>query len=210
MVDWFRVVEGANGNVSLEAPAIAGGYVAEEWRRRADRGVSQYVAILVLQSRLAALESTRPHDDKDEAAFLDLQARATASEAHIAALQMRLDELASVPATIVSLQARVAALEAGRVLQTQPKADRARRTGRRDRLPFGWKLDPRDEKRLVPDEDEQRTLHLAQLFAANGLNLHEICRRLDRLHSPRRGKPWVGAHSVLGAILKREGRVPRD
>jgi hypothetical protein len=84
---------------------------------------------------------------------------------------------------------------------SQPTA--IKRTGRADRLPFGWRLHPQDNKRLLLDREEQATIRRAQFLAAAGVSLREICRRLDQEGRGRRGKKWEGSHSILGAILLR-------
>ena len=75
--------------------------------------------------------------------------------------------------------------------------------GRVDRLPFGWRLHPQDDKKLVPDKEEQKTIHQAQFLRAEGLSYREICRRLDQEGRPRRGKRWENGHSVLMGVLLR-------
>ncbi|MGA7701322.1 MAG: recombinase family protein, partial [Thermoguttaceae bacterium] len=78
-----------------------------------------------------------------------------------------------------------------------------KRRGRVDRLPFGWRLHPHDNKKLLPDREEQETIRRAQFLAAAGVSLREICRRLDQEGRGRRGKKWEGSHSVLRTILLR-------
>lgn len=117
----------------------------------------------------------------------------------------------SVYAGVLVLQERLAALEA-LCFATQAPSAKAngtssrpslRRRTRADRCPFGWRPDPRDDKRLVPDTHEQTTIRRAQFLAAAGLSLREVCRRLDQEGRTRRGKSWANAHSVLGGILHR-------
>ena len=88
----------------------------------------------------------------------------------------------------------------------KPKANPAQRMGRRDRVPFGWKLDRRDDKKLVPDWDEQETIRYAQAAEAKGMGLRAICRYLDAMGRKRRGKRWAGAHGLIRAILERASR----
>jgi hypothetical protein len=75
--------------------------------------------------------------------------------------------------------------------------------GRADRVPFGWRLDPHDNKKLLPDREEQETIRRAQFLAAAGQSLREVCRRLDQEGRGRRGKRWQNAHSVLRVVLLR-------
>ncbi len=127
---------------------------------------------------------------------------------------MRRSDLRGLPlfAAMLVLQDRLAALEAICLTASIPTAklggDRSqptaiKRTGRVDRLPFGWRLDPHDNKKLLPDREEQETIRRAQFLAAAGLSLREVCRRLDQEGRGRRGKKWQGSHSVLRTILLR-------
>jgi hypothetical protein len=109
---------------------------------------------------------------------------------------------------LLILQARLAEVEAICLTASIPtaKANSDRSQGRRrqtrlDRVPFGWRLDPQDNKKLMPDREEQATIRRAQFLAAARLSLREVCRRLDQEGRGRRGKKWEGSHSVLRAIL---------
>jgi hypothetical protein len=115
-------------------------------------------------------------------------------------------------AAILLLQDRVAELEAicltaqvpsAKVNGSRSQPASLKRRTRADRVPFGWRLDPRDGKRLVPDRDEQTTIRRAQFLAAAGHSLRETCRQLDKEGRGRRGKKWEGSHSVLAGILRR-------
>jgi hypothetical protein len=108
--------------------------------------------------------------------------------------------------TFAGLCQRVASLEACLAKRIRPKANPAQRMGRRDRVPFGWKLDRRDDKKLVPDWDEQETIRYAQAAAAKGLGLRAICRYLDAMGRKRRGKRWLGAHGLIRTVLERASR----
>jgi hypothetical protein len=105
--------------------------------------------------------------------------------------------------TLADLCQRVAVLDARLATRSKPKADPAQRRGRRDCVPFGWKVDRRDDKKLVPDWDEQETIRLAKAVAAKGMGLRAICRYLDARCRKRRGKPWLGGQSLVRAILAR-------
>ena len=118
----------------------------------------------------------------------------------------------SVYAGLFILQTRIAALESicltaripsAKVNSTGNQPTTIKRMGRVDRLPFGWRLHPQDDKKLVPDKEEQKTIRQAQFLRAKGLSLREICRRLDQEGRPRRGKRWENGHSVLMGVLLR-------
>ena len=154
---------------------------------------------------------------KDDRGTISLKVPPSA-ESYVAEQMRRIDyQGVTVYTALLVLQARLAALEAICLTASIPtakvKGDRTqpttiRRLGRADRLPFGWRLHPQNNKKLVPDREEQETIRRAQFLRAAGLSLREICRRLDQEGRGRRGKKWEGSHSVLGTILRREGRVP--
>ncbi|MFZ1933944.1 MAG: recombinase family protein [Thermoguttaceae bacterium] len=131
--------------------------MAEEIRRNDTYNLSPYAGLLILEDRLAKVES--------------------------------ICLTASIPTAKVKGD------------RSQPTA--IKRIGRVDRLRFGWRLDPHDDKRLLPDREEQETIRRAQFLAAADLSLREICRRLDQEGRGRRGKKWEGSHSVLRTILLR-------
>ena len=78
-----------------------------------------------------------------------------------------------------------------------------RRMGRRDRVPFGLCVDAKDDSRLVPDYDEERTIAIILELHGQGLGVRAICTRLDRAGVPRRGKTWKTGQSTVVAVLKR-------
>lgn len=165
MNDFFDVAKDQGGNLVLKVPPYQQAALAEEMRegdQRDLRGVSVYAGLLILQTRLAAVEA--------------------------------ICLTASIPSANVK--------------GTRSQPTTIKRMGRVDRCRFGWRLDPHDGKKLLPDREEQATIRRAQFLAAAGESLREVCRRLDQEGRGRRGKPWTGAHSVLGAILDREGRAP--
>jgi hypothetical protein len=161
MPEWFDVTKDDQGTISLKVPPETESYVAEQMRRSDYQGVTVYTGLLILQTRLAALESI-----------------------------LGPSEVGSVAgrATPAKLQAPQTAIK---------------RMGRVDRCRFGWRPDPRNNAKLLPDREEQETIGRARLLAAAGLSLREICRRLDRQGRPRRGKRWENAHGVLRGILRR-------
>jgi len=155
MPDWFDLAKDDQGAISLKVPPNLESYVAEQMRRSDDQGVAVYTGLLILQARLAEVES-------------------------------------------ICLTARI---PSAKVNGTRSQPTSIKRTGRADRLPFGWKLDPRNDKRLLPDREEQKTICRARFLRAAGLSLREICRRLDQEGRPRRGKRWENGHSVLRGVL---------
>jgi hypothetical protein len=157
MLSCLDVLKNDRGGYSLKAPPGRERELAEEIRRSDFYALSPYAGLLILQDRLAALES--------------------------------ICLTASIPTAKVNGTG------------SQPTA--IKRRGRVDRLPFGWRLDPHDNKRLLPDREEQETIRRAQFLAAAGGGLREICRRLDQEGRGRRGKKWEGSHSILGTILLR-------
>jgi hypothetical protein len=164
MPEWFDIAKNDQGTIALKVPPNTESYVAQQMRRSDCEGVTLYTGLLILQTRLAALESI-----------------------------LGPSEVGSVAgrATPAKLQARRTAIK---------------RMGRVDRCRFGWRPDPRDNAKLLPDREEQETIGRARLLAAAGLSLREICRRLDQQGRGRRGKKWSpGGHGVLCSILAREG-----
>ncbi len=157
MLSTLDVSKNDRGSYSLKAPPSREGELAEEIRRNDRFNLSPFAGLLILQDRIAALES--------------------------------ICLTASIPTAKVKGD------------RSQPTA--IKRTGRVDRLPFGWRLDPHDNKRLLPDREEGETVRRAQFLAAAGVSLREVCRRLDQEGRGRRGKKWEGSHSILGTILLR-------
>ncbi len=155
-MQWFDVAKDDRGTI-LKVPPSQEQDLAEVMRRSDLSGLPLFAAILVLQDRLAALES-------------------------------------------ICLTASIPTAKLGGD-RSQPTA--IRRRTRADRVPFGWKLDARDNKKLIPDRQEQETIRRAQFLARAGLSLREVCRRLDQEGRGRRGKKWQGGHSVLTSVLRR-------
>ena len=107
------------------------------------------------------------------------------------------------PETLAGLCQRVAALEA-RVMPRKRPSARDFRLTRPDRTRYGWKVDPRDSARLVPDPAEQEQIvRICGLSLRQGLGPRAICRYLDAHGSKRRGGRWVGHHSTVRSILER-------
>ena len=162
MPEWFDVAKDDQGTISLKVPPSAENYMAEQMRKIDYQGVTVYTALVILQTRLAALKSICGHDEVGNA-------RGNAGQA---------------PRTAI------------------------KRMGRVDRCRFGWRPDPRNNTKLLPDHEEQETIGRARLLAATGLSLREICRRLDQQGRGQRGKKWQNAHSVLREILLRRSPSP--
>ena len=158
--------------------------VDEQIRLGRRKGVLSYAAIIMLQNQIAGLERR----------IVALQGQI---ESHHDVANRAVED------RVAALEVAVAALESSGVPRTKYKVERTRRLTRKDRVRFGSRVSPSDEKRLVIDAEEQRTIRLAKDFAAQGAGLRENCRRLDQLGRGRRGKKWEGGHSVLRDILLR-------
>ena len=63
MPEWFDVAKDDQGTISLKVPPSAEHYVAEQMRRSDCQGVTVYTGLLILQTRLAALESICGHSE---------------------------------------------------------------------------------------------------------------------------------------------------
>jgi hypothetical protein len=121
------------------------------------------------------------------------------TNAGLLVLQKRVAELEAI---CLTLQPPIAKVGSSRSVPTSIK-----RRGRADRIQFGWRLDPRDKTKLVPDYEELKTIARARALAATGNSLREVCRLLDKEGRTRRGKPWKNAHSMLATILRRNTPV---
>ncbi len=82
------------------------------------------------------------------------------------------------------------------------------------RLPFGWRSDPDDPSRMLPDEYELEIIEKIQAFRQEGLSLRKIAKRLTDLeYVPRKvNRPFKGRtvqvkgkwhHGLIRSILKR-------
>ena len=82
------------------------------------------------------------------------------------------------------------------------------------RLPFGWKIDPDDPARMVPDDYELEIIEKIQTFRQEGLSLRKIAKRLTDLeYVPRKvNRLFKGRtvhvkgkwhHGLIRSILKR-------
>ena len=82
------------------------------------------------------------------------------------------------------------------------------------RLPFGWRSDPDDPARIVPDDYELEIIRKIQAFRQEGLSLRKIAKRLTDLeYEPRKvDRMFKGRtvqvkgkwhHGLIRSILKR-------
>ncbi len=121
------------------------------------------------------------------------------------ALQSRLDQLEK---RLISVESIPRVTEIASATDTvngvQPPLSPLKRMGRADLCRFGYRPDPRNNAKLLPDKEEQATIRRAQHLRSFGLSLREVCRTLDQEGRARRGKKWDGSQSVLRAILRRE------
>lgn len=66
-----------------------------------------------------------------------------------------------------------------------------RRMGRTDRLPYGWKIDPADPKRMIEDTQEVAAMAAAKALKATGMSLRQIGIALAISgYPPRTGTRW--------------------
>jgi len=118
------------------------------------------------------------------------------------------DALAGLYQRVAALEAmaeRVAAIER-RLVRKRPGPG-AHRVTRADRCPYGWKPHPRHPGRLAEDPAEQRIIFkLVEMAQDPKATYRELAFRLDQAGCKRRGgKKWVGSHSLVRSILRREG-----
>jgi len=118
------------------------------------------------------------------------------------------------------LENAIATIDKYKAIQTRLDTKRAmlkhqnrdgRRMGRLDRCPWGFKpdLDSENNKRgkpgrLVVDPDEKETSRIILACHARGGGPTSICRYLDKIGRPRRGKTWApGGRGMVQAIIDR-------
>jgi hypothetical protein len=181
MAAWFGVSQDDRLKVQSGYESEVNGQI----RLGRHKGVPSYAAIIMLQNQIAGLEDR----------IVALQGQIESHhDAAISAVEERVATLESIPRVteVGSAGGRVNAGQAPTAIK---------RMGRADRPPFGWRLHPRDDKKLLPDREEQDTIHQARLLRSYGLSLREVCRRLDQQGRGRRGKKWEESHSILRAIL---------
>ncbi len=105
--------------------------------------------------------------------------------------------MANVMATFAQYERRVIAA------RTSAALSELRSQGRvYSRLPFGWQ---RDGDRLIPHEQEQKTIARMRRLRARGNSYEAIARSLNRSGVPaKRGGPWIktSVRSVLATADK--------
>ena len=62
--------------------------------------------------------------------------------------------------------------------------------GRRDRLPYGWKVDPNDPDRMVESTTEQATATYIKKLRGEGMTIGRITKALIAKGIPPRGELW--------------------
>lgn len=100
--------------------------------------------------------------------------------------------------------------------QTQSAMLSHQANGRRmsARLPFGWRSDPDDPSRMLPDEYELEIIEKIKAFSQEGLSLRKIVKRLTNLeYQPRKvDRMFKGRtvrikgkwhHGLIRSMLKR-------
>jgi hypothetical protein len=83
--------------------------------------------------------------------------------------------------------------------QTRNAMRRHQTGGRRmsSRLPYGWRNDPDDDARMLPDEDERHVIDVGKDLKAEGLSLRKIAQELtDRGIKPRPVKKKLKGRTV--------------
>lgn len=83
----------------------------------------------------------------------------------------------------------------------------ARRMGRADRVPFGFRVCEDDDQTLENDPEERQTILRILEMDQTGVSARGICRQLDREGHQRRGKTWGGAHQLVATIIERAQRL---
>ena len=78
---------------------------------------------------------------------------------------------------------------------------KGRRMGRKDRVPFGKKVDPDNDARLVDCPDEQAVIERVKQLRTEGNGCRKIGRHLEEAGIPCRGTRWHP--STIAQILKR-------
>jgi DNA invertase Pin-like site-specific DNA recombinase len=80
------------------------------------------------------------------------------------------------------------------------------RMGRRDRCPFGMRVDPDDPKKMIEDPEEQETIAIILGRNEAGCGLTAICNFLDIAQRSRRGKTWARGRGTVASIVARYSR----
>ena len=129
--------------------------------------------------------------------------------ADLFSLKEQIDTTSSIGRFFFTIVAAFAALEREQISERTIDAmwrhqyQGGRRMTHPDKIPFGWRADPRDSKRIVMDDDEQELLVLIKRLADDGLSPRKICKILDDHKIPRRGKSWAKGYMVVDRLIKR-------
>lgn len=76
-----------------------------------------------------------------------------------------------------------------------------RRMTRADRVPWGWRIDGENAKRIVPCEDERAIARQVQEMQRQGMSLRAIAKELEQRGVQRRGNPaWT--HSAIKTVIQ--------
>lgn len=81
--------------------------------------------------------------------------------------------------------------------------DSGRRMTRKDRIPFGWKLDPRDEDRIVEHPDEQKQIEFL-IYMFPDLSNENAAESMAMNNFYYRGHAWTARN--VAAVRKRAKR----
>jgi hypothetical protein len=113
---------------------------------------------------------------------------------------------------VAGLQLRVGLIreQTGNAMQSYQRAGRRMSA----RLPYGWRSDPDDPSRMLPDEYELEIIEKIKAFSQEGLSLRKIVKRLTDLeYQPRKvNRPFKGRtvqvkgkwhHGLISNILSR-------
>lgn len=158
------------------------------WRHRAARSVhGQGIVRMEIARRGARWEATdEPNDESPEGRFVQ--------------------QIYASMAELNRWQLKIATARAMRKYQNCE----GRRMSRLDRCPWGTRPDPNDTSRLIPDIGEEETAKLVLEQHAKGSLPGAICRYLDQVDRPRRGKTWqAGRGTVLAIIRRAEARATK-
>jgi site-specific DNA recombinase len=137
---------------------------------------------------------------------IDLAERLNAAGADLAVIQENVNTRSPMGRFIFTLFSALAQLEREQIAERTSTAmlrhqASGRRMTRRDRCPYGWKVDLRQPDRLAEDAAEQAVIARIRQERQKGARLREIAVGLDRAGVRCRGRSWE--HSTVRAILKR-------
>jgi DNA invertase Pin-like site-specific DNA recombinase len=161
-------------------------------------------AVLVVYSLSRLARNTRD--------AIDLAERLNAAGADLAVIQENVNTRSPMGRFIFTLFSALAQLEREQIAERTSTAmlrhqAKGRRMTRADRCPYGWKVDPLGDDRLIEDDAEQAVIGRITRERQNGATLREIAAGLDRAGFPCRGGRWE--HSTVRSILLRNGKNAR-